>query len=66
MSFKNFKKRILLKEFRDGINISGSLEDMTKQELDEYALVEKNIELDRRKSKPNMIKDLLAKLKGET
>jgi hypothetical protein len=41
------------------------LEKMTKDELDEYAKKHNEIELDRRKSKPNMIKEFLTKIKGE-
>lgn len=38
---------------------------MSKEELDEHAAVKYGIELDRRKSKSKMIRDLLTKLKGE-
>jgi len=37
---------------------------MTKRELDEYAHEHDHIELDRRQTKPNMIKEFLSKLKG--
>ena len=56
-----------MREIRDEINIyeNRPFDDMTKKELDDYALNETNIELDRRKSLPNMIKQFIAKLKGE-
>ena len=38
---------------------------MSKSELDKYASENAGIELDGRKSKKNMIKELLTKLKGE-
>lgn len=40
-------------------------EHMTKKELDKYAYEHAGIELDRRQSKSNMIKEFLTKLKGE-
>ena len=67
MSYRDFKKRLRMREIRDEINIyeNRPFDDMTKKELDDYALNETNIELDRRKSLPNMIKQFIAKLKGE-
>lgn len=69
MSFKRFKQRLkrlnsdqeeITEEVKSEEVI---LEEMSKAELDEYAL-NHGIELDRRKTKINMIKDLLSKLKG--
>lgn len=66
MSYKNFKKRLLLKEIKKDINKGeGEFAEMTKKELDEFALEELNVELDRRHTKPNMINQLIRKIKGE-
>jgi hypothetical protein len=47
------------------VTVPENIEDMTKLELDEYAHNHDGIELDRRKTKKNMIKEFLTKLKGE-
>lgn len=68
MSYKNFKRRLKAREIKKNINIydNKSFDDMTKKELDQYALNEANIELDRRKTKTNMFREFITKLiKGE-
>jgi hypothetical protein len=66
MSYKNFKKRLVLRELKNGIN-KGNREfaKMRKKELDEFALEELNVELDRRHTIPNMINQLITEIKGE-
>lgn len=66
MSYKNFKKRLLLKEIKKDINTGeGEFAEMSKKELDEFALEELNVELDRRHTIPNMINQLITKIKGD-
>jgi hypothetical protein len=60
-SYKKFMKRIHEEDAEDTVDIN----ELTKIELDEYAHDHEGIELDRRKSKPNMIKEFLTKLKGD-
>jgi hypothetical protein len=69
-SYKKFMKRIHEEDAEDTIKPivvkdTVDINELTKIELDEYAHDHEGIELDRRKSKPNMIKEFLTKLKGD-
>lgn len=62
-SYKRFMKRIHEEEQQEMLSVD--IDKMDKLELDEYASNKEGIELDRRQSKKNMIKEFLTKLKGE-
>jgi len=76
ISYSNFMARIhnktyainpstkAKKEYPSEEDIS-KWEEMDKLELDEYAHNHDGIELDRRQTKSNMVKEFLTKLKGE-
>jgi hypothetical protein len=58
------EKQLPIKEQEETNNIDMEvLESMSKMELDVYAHEKENIELDRRRTKTNMINEFLTKLK---
>lgn len=73
MSFKNFKRRLEIRQGKiveEVVEASADdalvdIDSLSKAELDSYAEKEHKISLDRRQSKRNMIKEFFTKLKAQ-
>src|SRR6056300_1722014 len=59
------EKEILVQLSEDDVTITSDLEDMTKDQLDEYSINTYGIDLDKRFTKENMLEELEEELKKQ-